>query len=462
MKRLSLFWKVYIGFLLALFLSLVVNEIFFTIEKSRHTFQPPEELQRLLTWSADGLAEKAGALLKLGDETALSVLLAQAEAQSGIFFSLLPPGEHRADNGQTPPGTVRTEIPVKTSGGTYTLLGELSLFRGRPPFPPRHWWMFLIPMGIGALLCLVLVRHIVSPILELRKAAVQLGRGDLGVRAGESVTGRGDHIADLGKAFDGMAERIQDLLTSQQRLMGDISHELRSPLQRLDVALTLARKGCAPEAAEFLDRAGRDAERMNEMVSQILSLSRAELYPREMDGAPVNIVQLLREITEDARFEGMNGGKTVAASNMPCTMELHGDEQLLRQAFENVIRNGLRATPSGGTLEIIARQKGNETVVTVRDQGPGIPEEELPRIFRPFYRLDYSRDRRSGGTGLGLAIAERAVRCHGGRISAGNFPDGGLIVEIALPLKQPEKILPGSENTEEKEPPFRKNHSLPI
>ncbi len=229
MKRLSLFWKVYIGFLLALFLSLAVNEIFFTIEKSRHTFQPPEELQRLLTWSADGLAEKAGALLKLGDETALSVLLAQAEAQSGIFFSLLPPGEHRADNGQTPPGTVRTEIPVKTSGGTYTLLGKLSLFRGRPPFPPRHWWMFLIPMGIGALLCLVLVRHIVSPILELRKAAVQLGRGDLGVRAGESVTGRGDHIADLGKAFDGMAERIQDLLTSQQRLMGDISHELRSP-----------------------------------------------------------------------------------------------------------------------------------------------------------------------------------------------------------------------------------------
>ena len=435
MKRLSLFWKVYLGFLLALFLSLAVNEIFFTIEKSRQSFQPPEELLRLLTWSAESIAEDIRRPLERGDEETVRSLLAHAETASGVELSLLPPGE-RAATARNRPGVVAVDIPVATSGATYGLAAEFSLFRGRPPFPPRHWWMFLIPMGIGALLCLVLVRHIVAPILALREAAVRLGGGDLKARAGESVTSRGDHIADLGKAFDGMAERIQELLTSQQRLMGDISHELRSPLQRLDVALTLARKGCSPDAAEFLDRAGRDAERMNEMVGQILALSHAELYPRESLDAPVDLRRLLEEIAEDARFEGADEGKEALASIIPRTIEIHGDEQLLRSAVENVVRNALRATPSGGTVEMRAEIRGEEIVLAVRDQGPGVPDEELTRIFRPFYRLDASRDRKSGGTGLGLAIAERAVRCHGGMIVARNAPFGGLVVEIALPLRR--------------------------
>ena len=434
MKRLSLFWKVYLGFLLALFLSLVVNEIFFTIEKSRQTFQPPEELRRLLTWSASVLADDVRLLLEQGDEAAAGSLLAHAETASGVEVSLLPLGERNAATVQNHPGVVAVEIPVATSGGTYALSAEFSLFRGRPPFPPRHWWMFLVPMGIGALLCLVLVRHIVSPIIALREAAVRLGEGDLKARAGESVTSRNDHIADLGRAFDGMAERIQELLTSQQRLMGDISHELRSPLQRLDVALTLARKGCSPEAAEYLDRAGRDAERMNEMVGQILALSHAELYPRAPLGAPVDLRAMLEEIAEDARFEGAREEKTATATIMPGTTELHGDDQLLRSAVENVVRNALRATPPGGKVEMRAELRGEEIVVTVRDQGPGVPEKELTRIFRPFYRLDASRDRKSGGTGLGLAIAERAVRRHGGTIVARNATCGGFVVEISLPL----------------------------
>ena len=435
MKRLSLFWKVYLGFLLALFLTLAVNEIIFTIEKSRQTFQPPEELLRLLTWSASSLADDVRPLLERGDEASAGSLLARVETTNGVELSLLPPGERTA-TARNRPGVVAVEVPVETSGGAYSLSAELSLFRGRPPFPPRHWWMFLVPMGIGALLCLVLVRHIVSPIIALREAAVRLGEGDLKARAGESVTSRNDHIADLGRAFDGMAERIQELLTSQQRLMGDISHELRSPLQRMDVALTLARKGCSPETAEYLDRAGRDAERMNEMVGQILALSHAELYPRESLGVPVDIGSLLDEIAEDARFEGAASGKTALASNLPEALEIHGDEQLLRSAVENVVRNALRATPTGGRVELRAELRGDDLVVSVRDQGPGIPEGELTRIFRPFYRLDASRDRKSGGTGLGLAIAERAVRFHGGTISARNAPLGGLVVEIALPLRR--------------------------
>lgn len=436
MKRLSLFWKVYLGFLLALFLTLVVNEIFFTIERSRHTFQPPEELIRLLTWSASSLADDIRILLDRGDETDVLTLLSEAGAAGGVELTLLPPDKMRAPNEHTPPGIVVAELPVATSGDAYTLLAELSLFHGRPPFPPRHWWMFLIPMGIGALLCLVLVRHIVAPILSLRGAALRLGSGDLRARAGESVTSRGDHIADLGRAFDGMAERIQELLTSQQRLMGDISHELRSPLQRLDVALTLAHKGCSPDAAEYLDRAGQDTERMNEMIGQILALSHAELYPRETLGAPVDFWVLLDDIAEDARFEGASEEKTVTASFTSGLMEIHGEEQMLRSAVENVIRNALRATPPGGSVEMLAEIRGKDVVVSVHDQGPGVPEDELALIFRPFYRLDASRDRKSGGTGLGLAIAERAVRCHGGTIAARNAHQGGLVVEITLPLRR--------------------------
>jgi two-component system sensor histidine kinase CpxA len=282
MRRLSLFWKVYLGFLLALFLPLLINEVIFTLEKDHRVPPPHRNIDRLVEWAAAHLAREAGDLLERGETAGLSALLAQAGAMSGAEFSVVRRGGSGPSSGPDEPparDVVSVIAPFVVSGDAYHLSARFSPFRGKPPFPPRHPWMLLIPMGVGAVLCFVLVRHIVAPILDLRGATLRLGQGNLAARAGVSVTGRGDEIADLGKAFDRMAERIEELITSQRRLMGDISHELRSPLQRLDVALTLARKGCSPEAAGFLDRADREAGRMGDMVGQILKLTEAELNP---------------------------------------------------------------------------------------------------------------------------------------------------------------------------------------
>lgn len=436
MKRLSLFWKVYLGFLLALFLPLLINEVIFTLEKDRREPPPHRNIDRLVEWAAAHLAREAGDLLERGETAGLSALLAQAGAMSGAEFSVVRRGGSGPSSGPDEPparDVVSVIAPFVVSGDAYHLSARFFPFRGKPPFPPRHPWMLLIPMGVGAILCFVLVRHIVAPILGLREATLRLGQGNLAARAGGSVTGRGDEIADLGKAFDRMAERIEELITSQRRLMGDISHELRSPLQRLDVALTLARKGCSPEAAGFLDRADREAGRMGDMVGQILKLTEAELNPPDTLQSVVDIPALLADVAEDARFEGGREGKGIALGAIPDTPGIRGDENALRSAVENVVRNALRATPPGTSVEIGAERKPERIVISVRDHGPGLPEGELTRIFRPFYRVDAARDRESGGVGLGLAIAERAVRCHGGTIAARNASEG-LLVEIALPV----------------------------
>lgn len=437
MKRLSLFWKMYLGFLIALFLPLMINEIFFTIEKTRHQFRPPENIRRLLEWTTHRLAEDAAGFIERDDADGLAAFLAAESKTSGVDYSVSP---HEETNGQNlEEGVVTAATPFFLSGEKHFLSASFSLFQGKPPFPLRRPWMLLIPMGVGALLCLLLVRHIVVPIQTLRGATMRLGKGDLAARAGDTVNGRGDAIADLGMAFDAMAERIEELLTSQHRLMGDISHELRSPLQRLDVALTLARKECTLKGKEFLDRADREAGRINEMVGQILNLAAAELSSPDMLRGTVDISVLLAEVAEDARFEGARDGKKIILKIASGPMVVEGDESLLLRALENVVRNALRVTLPGMAVELSAERKEGNVVVSVRDYGPGIPEEELRRIFRPFYRVDAARDRKSGGTGLGLAIAEKAVRCHDGSITARNAcGDKGLVVEISLPSQKTE------------------------
>jgi two-component system, OmpR family, sensor histidine kinase CpxA len=269
--------------------------------------------------------------------------------------------------------------------------------------------------------------------VKLRAATRRVAGGDLKARVGPAIGKRRDELADLGRDFDLMAERIESLMMAQHRLVSDISHELRSPLARLGVALELARQRAGDEAKSPLDRIEREADRLNELIEQLLTLSKLEIGNQPAPGRPVDLELLVRQIASDADYEARDRNRVarVVASESWVTT---GSEELLRRAVENVVRNAVRYTAENTEVEIsLRREPPSLAVITVRDHGPGAPESSLMDIFRPFYRVADARDRQTGGVGLGLAIAERAVKLHGGTVSASNAPDGGLIVEIKLP-----------------------------
>ena len=287
---------------------------------------------------------------------------------------------------------------------------------------PQHWWM----MGAGVLLCYLLAYYLTYPVRRLQRAVERFGRGDLSARAN---TRRHDELGDLGRTFDRMAGRIQMLLDAQQRLLLDISHELRSPLARLRVAVELARSGQNREA--HLDRIDKEAERLNALVGGLLQVTRAEGAPDALRREPVRLDRLLEELVDDSSLEAQSRGSEVRLlSAHPVTVE--GDAELLRRAIENAIRNAIRHAPTGTAVEASLEAAKGRAIVRIRDYGPGVPEEALPRIFDAFYRVETDRDRASGGAGLGLSIARRAVELHKGAIRARNAQPG-LLVEIDLP-----------------------------
>lgn len=288
-------------------------------------------------------------------------------------------------------------------------------------------------LAAGAL-CYLLARYIVAPVVKLREVTRQVTEGDLSARVGPRLGRRRDELASMGHDFDEMASRVETLVGAQTRLLRDISHELRSPLARLSVALDLARKRAGAAAAGDLDRIEREAKRLNEMVGQLLALSRWESGGGGMRLETFDLAALVREVASDADFEAQGRGCSVVFDESGAC-EMRGTRDLVRSAVENVVRNAVRYTPEGTAVKIkLDCAEGGEAVVSVRDVGAGVPEESLREIFRPFYRIDDSRTRETGGTGLGLAITERAVRLHGGTVTASNAPGGGLLVELRLPL----------------------------
>ncbi|MCC6302633.1 MAG: HAMP domain-containing protein [Gammaproteobacteria bacterium] len=307
----------------------------------------------------------------------------------------------------------------------------------RPPHPV--WHLVSIPGLLAALLisgavCLGLARYLSAPVRRLRTATQALAAGNLGIRVG-TLGLRGDEMGGLSRDFDRMAARLQALIEAQKELLRDVSHELRSPLARLQVALGLARRRSEGRAAEELDRIEREAERLNEMIGQILSLTRLAVDAGEHMREPVDLAVLVDSIARDAAFEAEQAHRHVRVL-ASAAVTFTGNPELLHSAVENVVRNAVHYTREGTAVEIaLARDEDDgQVVITVRDHGPGVGEPYLQRIFEPFFRASESRDRASGGYGLGLAIAKRAVELHGGAIGAVNAPDGGLRVTIRLPL----------------------------
>jgi two-component system sensor histidine kinase CpxA len=247
---------------------------------------------------------------------------------------------------------------------------------------------------------------------------------------------RRDEIADLGKDFDLMAERIESLMDSQKRLLRDISHEFRSPLTRLTLALEIARRRQGQDAVNALARIELEAQRLNALIGNLLMLARLENGVEESDANPVNMKDLIEELVSDADFEAGGRNCSVRVLSTENCFVL-GSRELLRSAVENVLRNAVHYTAENTEVTVALRRKmegdSARAVVEVRDRGHGVPEETLANLFYPFYRVGDARDRKQGGTGLGLAITERATKLHGGSVKAANAPGGGLAVVFDFP-----------------------------
>jgi two-component system sensor histidine kinase CpxA len=267
----------------------------------------------------------------------------------------------------------------------------------------------------------------------LRKATQKLAAGDLSARAGAFKSNRRDEIAELVRDFDSMAGRLEAMVQAQSRLWNDISHELRSPLARLTVALELARQRSGPEAASALERIDLESSRLNELIGRLLTIARIESGEESMAKPELHLPELVDQIAEDAEFEAQSRNCHVKLKTSD-DLVIKGNESLLRSAIENVVRNAIRYTSEGTNVEILLTHEDGTAILSVMDSGPGVPADALDKMFRPFYRVDDARGRQTGGVGLGLAIAERSIRLHGGTVKAVNREGGGLMVEIRLPL----------------------------
>ena len=327
------------------------------------------------------------------------------------------------------------QTTATVNGQRYTLVMAV------PQTPPSFFslrnipllWILVAVVSSG-LVCYPLALYMTRPVIKLRAAAQKLAAGDLSARAGASESSRKDEIAELVREFDSMAGRLEAMVKAQSRLWSDVSHELRSPLARLSVALELARQRSGPAADGALERITLESERLNELIGRLLTIAKLESGDEGIDKAPVHLEELISEVALDAEFEAQSRQCHVNFSS-PQDFVLNGNASLLRSAVENVVRNAIRYTREGTNVEVSlkADDRPDRAVIMVQDSGPGVPADALDKIFRPFYRIDDARGRQTGGVGLGLAITERAILLHGGTVRAANRPEGGLRVEMRLP-----------------------------
>jgi len=326
-------------------------------------------------------------------------------------------------------------VPMAADGSIRPLPRAGRMGRSAEPFPPA----LIAAIGLLASLAFsaVLAWSLTRPIRHLRRAAAAIAEGRLETRVAALVGRRADELGELGRDFDQMTQQLQQLIASQRRLLHDVSHELRSPLARLQAAVGLARQN-RERTGPMLERIEREAIRLDGLVGELLALARLEAGNALPPLETVDLVELVAAIVDDARFEARANGRDVAfAGGDAATATVRAE--LLHRAFENVIRNAIKYTRDASAVEVRARVRGEPGagtatfVLEVADRGPGVPDADLDAIFEPFYRA------RNGaaehGFGLGLAIARRAIEAHGGRIAAANREGGGLLVEIEVPLQ---------------------------
>lgn len=311
-----------------------------------------------------------------------------------------------------------------------------------PKDVPDHnrFWLFyraksVLPLIVlvCAILCFVMARYLAKPIIELQEASRKFAKGDFSQKITKETMNRYDEIGDLASDFNNMAERIESGINNQKRLFNDISHELRSPLARMQVGLELLQMKVKDSEKPLVERLEKDVNRMNALIGELLQFSKLENKEIGTAKEEISLEKSLEAVCSDAEFEGNNNHKGVRLDIRKDSV-IKGNLILIERAFENIIRNGLRFTPENTLVEVTLDQIGDKAVIQVVDHGPGIPESDIKKIFEPFYCVKPDRNPQNGGIGLGLPIALRAIQLHNGTIKIENRSEGGLLVSIELPL----------------------------
>ncbi len=324
---------------------------------------------------------------------------------------------------------------VAADGSTYTFFVAPS--RGSHSVwttADARWLLFFIALLVSGIVSWFLATTMSKPVRTLRDATVALAGGNLDIRVADSVGKRRDELGMLGRDFDSMAENLQRAATRQTELSRNISHELRSPLARMRVAVELAKQKNG-DMQEF-ERLDAEAERLDGLIGQILSYTKLDSSP-DTEPQPIELADLIHEVVENVNYEckaaGIDGVSVVA--QIDASPIIHGHAAAMISAIENIVRNAVHHSPPESQVHVVLSEGKHDAIVEVRDNGPGVDEDDLGRLFEPFFRTRESAESKdSSGTGLGLAIADRAIRINGGTLTAQNQSDGGLLVRISLPL----------------------------
>jgi two-component system sensor histidine kinase CpxA len=458
----SLYWKIFISFWLATILI-----IFTTAWVTSHIVQKsslPAQEQLFM----DSYANAAVATYESGQKTALLKWLNKIGISRHMSLYLLSSKgdiigtqtvpenvkevaqnllQDQLSEGILKSGKLIVSHEILSTSGTFYRLAAVS------EKPIYHFVGFpweslairlILATFISGLMCYLLSRYLTQPLRFLGMAAKSIATGKLNTRVGHLRGHHNDELEQLSQEFDRMAEQLEALIRSKERLLQDISHELRSPLARLHVAIELGRKKTTPVADKEFNRMEMECSRLNALITEILDFARLEKSTTELNVSKADLSKLLLDVIKDANYEFGEETPRVRVDTLESCL-LFIDERLIHRAIENIVRNALDYSPA--TEQVMVSLKYNkskeEICIDILDKGPGVPEDQLDKIFNAFYRVDTSRTQKTGGYGLGLAIAARAIKLHHGKIIAMNSPGKGLLVRIIL-LKN---LLPTSIRT---------------
>ncbi len=322
------------------------------------------------------------------------------------------------------------ERPDRQPVNLFLLAASRSITGNGLFFNPLPWLLMAgLVLIISVLLWIPLVRSITRPIGRITRAAEEIARGNFKVHVDDK---RVDEIGRLGAAVNHMSGRLENLIMGQKRFLGDIAHELASPIARMDLGLSILEQRLKDEELDRLEDIAEEVRHISKLINELLSFTRAEIGAERLEAKSVSLAPIVAESMDREGAEGVEILNRVDES-----VSVWAVESLLRRALSNVLRNAVRYAGEHGPIEITAEREGGKVLVSVTDRGPGVPEDSIGRLFEPFYRPEAVRDRKSGGVGLGLAIVKTCVQACGGTVHAQNLPLRGFSIAMEFSASKP-------------------------